>query len=173
MRNITILHRAGLLAWGFCALCLMSGALQAQNKVERAEIFDALEAEVPREGSVTINQPEFLRLLVGNAASLKNRPQEVKPTTTFPSRRMGYRLQVYTGNLSTSKRDAQRRARAIAAQFPTERTYLHFKAPFWKLHVGNYATREEAQATLSKMRNAFPSFAAEISIVRSQIQLVP
>ena len=91
---------------------------------------------------------------------------------TIQGRSVGYRIQAYTdNNQRTAKASAQARARAIAMRFPQYRSYISYNAPSWRLRIGDFKSREEAQAALSRIRGVFPSYAREMTIVRDHINV--
>ncbi|WGH74096.1 SPOR domain-containing protein [Tenacibaculum tangerinum] len=63
----------------------------------------------------------------------------------------GYRIQLYNG--------LERRAKSIRNRFQIEYpdiyTKLSYKAPEWKVQVGNYKTRLHADRALNKIREKF------------------
>ncbi|MCL7761940.1 SPOR domain-containing protein [Polaribacter sp. Z014] len=63
----------------------------------------------------------------------------------------GYRIQLYNGNES--------KARSIIArfkvEFPENFSKLVYKAPDWKVHVGNYKTKLEADKDIVKFQEKF------------------
>lgn len=82
----------------------------------------------------------------------------------------GYRIQVFSGNNArTAQADAESRAAMIRDQFPDVATYVIYDAPYWRLRVGDFTTYEEAAATLSNLKRAYPSFAREMRLVRDRI----
>lgn len=88
------------------------------------------------------------------------------------NRSVGFRVQAFSdNNYRNAKQNAQARARIIAAKFPNYRTYLTYKAPTWRLRVGDFRSKEDAQRALTALRNAFPSYAGEFSIVRDKINV--
>ena len=91
---------------------------------------------------------------------------------TIESRGVGYRIQAYTdNNPSTAKAAAQRRARDIAMKFPQYRSYISYKAPAWRLRIGDFKTQREAQAALHRIKSVYPKFAREMVIVRDRINV--
>jgi hypothetical protein len=91
---------------------------------------------------------------------------------TIESRGVGYRIQAYTdNNPRTAKAAAQRRARDIAMKFPQYRSYISYKAPAWRLRIGDFKTRREAQAALQRIKSVYPKFAREMVIVRDRINV--
>ena len=91
---------------------------------------------------------------------------------TIESRGVGYRIQAYTdNNPKTAKASAQRRARDIAMKFPQYRSYISYKAPAWRLRIGDFKTQREAQAALHRIKSVYPKFAREMVIVRDRINV--
>lgn len=91
---------------------------------------------------------------------------------TIESRGVGFRIQAYTdNNPRTAKAAAQRRARDIAMKFPQYRSYISYKAPAWRLRIGDFKTKREAQAALQRIKSVYPKFAREMVIVRDRINV--
>ena len=88
---------------------------------------------------------------------------------TIESRGVGFRIQAYTdNNPRTAKAAAQQRARDIAMKFPQYRSYISYKAPSWRLRIGDFKTQREAQAALQRIKSVFPKVAPEMVIVRDR-----
>ena len=64
---------------------------------------------------------------------------------------MGYVIQLYNGNIGTC-RDIQAQ---FSEKFPEIKTELIHEEPEYKLLVGAYRTKEEAQAVLPQIRQSF------------------
>jgi ABC-type Zn2+ transport system substrate-binding protein/surface adhesin len=91
---------------------------------------------------------------------------------TIESRGVGFRIQAYTdNNPRTAKAAAQRRARDIAMKFPQYRSYISYKAPAWRLRIGDFKTQREAKAALQRIKSVYPKFAREMVIVRDRINV--
>ncbi|MBR5672997.1 MAG: SPOR domain-containing protein [Muribaculaceae bacterium] len=91
---------------------------------------------------------------------------------TIESRGVGFRIQAYTdNNPRTAKAAAQQRARDIAMKFPQYRSYISYKAPSWRLRIGDFKTQREAQAALQRIKSVYPKFAREMVIVRDRINV--
>lgn len=91
---------------------------------------------------------------------------------TIESRGVGYRIQAYSdNNYKTAKASAQQRARDIAMKFPQYRSYISYKAPAWRLRIGDFKTQREAQAALQRIKSVYPKFAREMVIVRDRINV--
>ena len=91
---------------------------------------------------------------------------------TIENRGVGYRIQAYSdNNYKTAKAAAQQRARDIAMKFPQYRSYISYKAPSWRLRIGDFKTQKEAQAALQRIKSVYPKFAREMVIVRDRINI--
>ena len=91
---------------------------------------------------------------------------------TIENRGVGYRIQAYSdNNYKTAKASAQKRARDIAMKFPQYRSYISYKAPAWRLRIGDFKTKREAQAALQRIKSVYPKFAREMVIVRDRINI--
>jgi len=98
--------------------------------------------------------------------------QPKRPTSvsqqTIQSRSVGYRIQAYNDR---SKASVQQRAREIALKFPQYRTYISYKAPAWRLRIGDFKSRGEAQNALRKIKGVFPSYARQMVIIKDHINI--
>ncbi len=108
------------------------------------------------------------------ASSRSSQLSDVSSTTARTSTRasssMGYRIQAYTANNAQAARsNATSRARAIAMRFPQYRTYITYKAPSWRLRIGDFTSQQAAQTALNSMKKAFPGYA--LTIVRDRINV--
>ena len=91
---------------------------------------------------------------------------------TIESRGVGYRIQAYSdNNHATAKAAAQKRARDIAMKFPQYRSYISYKAPSWRLRIGDFKTQREAHAALQRIKSVYPKFAREMVIVKDRINI--
>lgn len=83
------------------------------------------------------------------------------------SRRIVYVIQVYSSSAgSRAKSEAQRIMAQVKSKFPNYDCRLKWTNPNWRVFVGAFATREEAESALSKIRRACPSVAREAHIAR-------
>ncbi len=90
---------------------------------------------------------------------------------TVAGHKGGYRIQAMIVTGSKGKGQATARAREIASKYPNYRTYITYKAPSWRLRLGDFESQEDARSALAKMRRSFPSFSGEMSVVRDKINL--
>lgn len=148
---------------------LCSYATMAQQP-SRSAIFEALQAMEPGAGVVLVTQSPEIEALVGvKSGSLLDNVRMVNGFAVIS----GYRIQVYSGNLRNSKAIATQRRNQVNALYPELLPTVEYDAPFWRVRVGNFVEQSEAQAKMQELRKAFPSFAREMYIIRSQVRLDP
>ena len=156
------------------ALALIIAALSvsvasAQEKVSIVEAIDA-------SGNIRINQPQaLLRLLEyvpaqivsdDETSSSHGRPHQATNTRT------GYRVQVFDdNNPRTARSQAEAAHNRISAEFPHLRSYLSFNSPYWRVKVGDFRTRAEAEAAMAEIRQAMPGLGAYLRVVRDKINI--
>ncbi|QMU30233.1 sporulation protein [Adhaeribacter radiodurans] len=66
----------------------------------------------------------------------------------------GYRILAYTG---TERKTAMEMRRAIIDRIPEERDYLQYRQPTFRLKIGDYLNRIEAQQVLSRIKDISPN----------------
>ncbi|WP_298296972.1 SPOR domain-containing protein [Hydrotalea sp.] len=65
----------------------------------------------------------------------------------------GYRIQVIT----TSSRDEAFKIKSeLLAKFPDQKSYVLFQSPYFKVRVGNFLKREDAESFRTELNNTFP-----------------
>lgn len=57
----------------------------------------------------------------------------------------------------------------VSSRFPQYRVYKRYAAPFWRVRVGDFRGRAEADQAAAAIRRAFPSFAKEIRVVNDRV----
>ena len=90
---------------------------------------------------------------------------------TVAGHKGGYRIQAMIVTGSKGKGQATARAREIASKYPNYRTYITYKAPSWRLRLGDFESQDDARSALAKIRRSFPSFSGEMSVVRDRINV--
>jgi hypothetical protein len=84
----------------------------------------------------------------------------------------GYKIQAFSGNNQrTSKNEAYYKQSLLNNSFPQHETAVLFESPFWRLRVGNFQGREEAESVLAEIRRSFPSFGKEMYIVVDEVKI--
>jgi hypothetical protein len=94
---------------------------------------------------------------------------EINEVTTRNSRRsaQGYRIQVISTNNRTKALEAKTK---IYQKFPELKSYLMYQPPFFKLKVGNFIDREDAESYMQDILTLFPS---GVYVVRDVVEVKP
>jgi hypothetical protein len=94
---------------------------------------------------------------------------EINEVTTRNSRRsaQGYRIQVISTNNRTKALEAKTK---IYQKFPELKSYLMYQPPFFKLKVGNFIDRQEAESYMQDIMTLFPS---GVYVVRDVVEVKP
>jgi len=151
--------------------------LAASTLSAAAEATDSLnivqQIEAPGNISVTIPDGLLKRLESCQPVSLPTEGDDAEKAITETKRntsRVGYRVQVFDdNNVRTAKHEAQNRKRQIQNRFPEFGVYMQFNSPYWRVKVGDFRTRSEADAALAAIRAAFPSIGNQMRVVRDHI----
>lgn len=118
-------------------------------------------------GQVQIHQPtELAERLKATSGNSNNESQK---TSKY---QVGYRIQVFAdNNQRTAKGEALSRKRQISSLYPELDCYLSYKAPAWRLRVGDFKTRSEAIEMMKQIKKAFPSYSREMIVVSDRIKV--
>lgn len=124
-------------------------------------------------GNIDIEIPtNLLELILQNPSGSKMN-SDLK---TGINKLAGYRIQVFSDgrNQTTLESRAKARGNAILAKFPKYKgqIYTFSSSPNWFTRIGNFRTSAEANAALAELKKAFPNFASEMRVVRSQILVI-
>lgn len=110
--------------------------------------------------SIVIHKDPRVDLLIKKQA-------QINEVTTRDARRnvSGYRLQV----INTSDRNAAIAAKTKVYQlFPELKAYLLYQSPYFRLRVGNFTDREEAEEYRKTLSREFPN---SVFIVRDTVEV--
>lgn len=148
---------------------------QASPEEKEQNVIDKIVEESA--GTIEIDIPDDIlrELLKEEKTKTVRQPQktELRPGINKVS---GYRIQVFSDGRHQVSLESRAKARgsAIVAKFPKYRgqVYSFSSAPNWYTRVGNFKTSAEASAALSELKRAFPQFANEMRVVKSQIVVI-
>jgi len=125
------------------------------------------------QGTVIVSQPEALKArLLRKVASVEENEAESESLINGAAHkvRAGYRVQIFDdNNVRTAKAQAQSCKLQIETRFPEYAAYVSFNSPYWRVKVGDFKSRSEAEAAMAEIRHAFPSMAKSLRIVRDRI----
>lgn len=80
-----------------------------------------------------------------------------------------YRVQVFSSNVQrTAKAEAFNLERQLREKYPSEAVHVTYPAPFWKVRIGEFRTREAAQRFRAEVAKDFPGIRNEIYVVPEQ-----
>jgi len=142
-------------------LLLIGWQLQAQKNQDskKNNIFEVLSTpDSVTHATVRIHQDKRIETLLANK-------KFTNQTTTN-----GFRVQVFSSNVQqTAKNKAFNIEKQIQEAFPDLAVYVNYTSPFWKVRVGDFKSKSEAQVFKSQLIDSFPIMKSEIYIVPEQI----
>jgi hypothetical protein len=112
--------------------------------------------------SVVVNKDPRIDMLV-------NKQIEINEVTTRNSRRAapGYRILVISSNNRNKVIEAKTK---MYREFPELKTYMMYQSPFFRLKVGNFKERTDAEEYLSRIQRFYPT---GVYIVTDTIEVRP
>lgn len=122
-------------------------------------------------GKFKIEQPEnLLKRLERSSEPRHSEENAHSGSATSSSKKTGYRVEVFAdNNVRTAKAQASSKRRQLQSRLPQYKVYLVFDSPFWRVRLGDFPTRSQAENALQEVRKAFPSLRKDTRIVRSVI----
>lgn len=123
-------------------------------------------------GKFTIDQPEGLanRLERVTVTTKDGDEEQSEGNAAVRRGRSGFRVEVFAdNNVRTAKVQAAAKKRMVEQRLSQHRVYLVFESPFWRVRMGDFTTRAEAEAAMAEVRRALPSLNSGLRIVRSTI----
>lgn len=113
-----------------------------------------------------------LRHAVAESAAIESDEDEASEPRVAHRVKAGYRIQVFDdNNVRTAKQEARNRQHQIEMRFPEFKTYVSFNSPYWRVKVGDFRSRGEAESAMAEIKHAFPALARQIRIVRDRINI--
>lgn len=140
------------------------------GQTQHKEIISELTAVTPGKGQVRVFEDNAVKSVLGRAMAA---PRTVysKGDEQYVKMR-GFKIQAFAGNNQrTSKNEASYKQRIISEAFPDQETVILFDSPFWRLRVGNFKTRDEANQVMKEMKESFPSFGKEMYVVVDEVKI--
>lgn len=159
------------------SLAILAFAMIAFKGLAQSELADSLNIiqQIEAPGNITITVPEGLTKLLSRENNAEVSTEEDSDSkaaaqTSKATTRVGYRIQAFDdNNVRTAKHEAQNRKRQIESRFPEYKVYTQFNSPYWRVKVGDFRTRSEAEAALAALRSAFPGYSSQLRVVRDRI----
>lgn len=141
---------------------------QAVQQAEPLNIFEALQGDGPEQGTILIEQSDAIRKLVGRVSGRLGSILTREGNMTLM---MGYRIQIYNGNQPNSKQQVEERAATLRTLAPEYNIYTTYKAPFWRLVIGDFRSMSDARQARADLLGILPSWGRESYIVRDRIRV--
>ena len=98
-----------------------------------------------------------------NTANVNDKKQPVKKVDK--NDKGNFTIEVYSDNSKQAKDQAGSRKKAVQSRFPQYPARLVFDSPFWRVRVGNFKSRSEAEAAMANIRRAFPAYSSFMRII--------
>lgn len=114
---------------------------------------------------VTIVLPAELASRLERSTATAVAKAEATPSMR-PQRQVYFRVEVFADNGRNAKAQAGAKRRNVQSRFPQYPASLAFDSPFWRVRVGEFRSRGDAESALAEIRNAFPSYSPYLRIVR-------
>lgn len=155
----------------FITFCLISVCSLAQDGGKT--IIDEINSSKWGKGKVTVMQDEAIQGMLGlrqDADTAFKKLGAIDPNADYEKVR-GFRVQVYSGNnQQRSKREAESRQAQVRGAFPELEAEVNFHSPFWRLRVGHFLKREDAEAVMQEMKKMLPGLAKEMYVVADEVK---
>lgn len=117
---------------------------------------------------VTIIQPDQLRLRLEKASPKELSPEEQEELTRLnAAKNITYSVEVFADNSRQAEAQANARRHSIEQRFPHLSSVLEYQPPFWRVKVGHFSNRSDAEETLAEIKKVFPSYAPYLRVVRN------
>ena len=156
----------------FLLLLVSANGAYAQSSSQKKEIMRELNSVVPGKGRVFVYEDESIGHVLGRSMAPPRTVYTDASGSTQYYRIRGFKIQAFSGNdQRTSKNEAHRKQQLINNSYPEHETVVLFESPFWRLRVGNFQTRNEAEEILKEMVRSFPSFGKEMYVVVDEVKI--
>jgi hypothetical protein len=130
-------------------IIMVSGKMLAQTETDTLK------------NGVQVTKDTRYDLLVEKKAEINKKAVDFKKGTK------GFRIQV----LNTTDRTQALNAKSkLLSLYPEHKTYLMYQAPYFKLRIGNFEERKEADALKKELNKLFP---AGVFVVPTEIEFKP
>lgn len=138
--------KKAILSVFFAGFCLM---LNAQSTTDTLD-------------NITVQQDNRIDILVK-----KNRAINEEIYLKTLRNMQGYRIQVINTNDRNKALDIKTK---LLDNFPSEKTYLLYHSPYFKIQIGNFIKREDADDLLKRIKKLYPT---GVFVVPSRVEIKP
>lgn len=154
----------------FLVLSFFAVSLAAQDSGKT--IIEDLNTSKWGQGRVKVMQDDAVQSILGVRQFVDTSKMlgVLEPAASYKKIR-GYKIQVYSGNnQKRSKAEAESRQAQVRNAFPELEADVSTKPPFWRLRVGHFFKREDAEKVLAEMKKTLPGLAREMYVVPDEIK---
>lgn len=109
-------------------------------------VFASFWAAAQTQGNVNVNQPDEVNRLIKKHIALNEKTEGIP----------GYRIQIFSDSGNNSKRKAMKSKAKFRMSYGDLKAYIIFDAPYYKVEIGNFITRLDAQRVLSQLKDQYP-----------------
>ena len=110
---------------------------------------------------VVVRSDERLRFLLFKKAEINKKAVEARKITR------GFRIQVLN---STDRSEALAAKSQLLSLYPEHKSYLMYKAPYFKLQIGNFIEKKDADELKKELNRLFPK---GVFVIPSEIEFKP
>ena len=135
-------------------------------QVKQVTIIDDLETLVPGDGIIQISSDPRITELLGILSP------EVSTNKKSYVKTNGFRIQVFMSNDSkTARKELSDKGSLVKKIFPEIFIYTGYTAPNWRLLVGDFRTKEEADVFKQKMLQLIPELGKEMYVIPDKVNI--
>ena len=129
-------------------------------------MVDSITAQTPDKGTINIYSESGITNLIGK---INTSGVVIKPNMVI---KRGFRVQVYSGSQKqASKDEAYSREQKVKSKYPEYGAYVSFDSPFWKLRVGDFLDRRDAEDALKELKKGLPEYASEMYVAPDNVRV--
>lgn len=150
MKNHVILTILSVL---FATTALMAQEQPDSVARSRHDIFTTMP------GNVVVNQPESVERKFEEYFQVDQASGQIKrfEDENAAAKSGQFRIRIYSNSAQNSRNESTQALSRFQRAFPDIPAVRTFTSPFYKVTVGNYATRAEAQKALNEIKGSFPA----------------
>ena len=148
--------------------CIFSQALSAQTVPEGYELVDSVVYRPVSAVDTTLAGKDIFLVLpsrqAGDGADVKvhqsdNIRSSMQGHIAANSKRtiQGYRVRIFFDNKQTARAESENTLKRFCGLFPDVMAYRIYANPYFKVTVGDFRTKSEAMALLTRIKGDFPS----------------
>lgn len=139
---------------GFVFICTFGWS--QNNEVSSSQDIFGMLSSPTGSGNVEIYQDASIKKLVVSHIESNSRIDVID----------GYRIQLYSGSSKMAKSDAASAKAKFLSAFPDVPVYLEYNAPFWRVRVGDFRSKNESLELYSLVK---PMFSESYPVKDSQV----